>query len=101
MNSTDKPDNTMIMMFNAAGVVAAYVLLSISLWLSTDVPLSTKGFWGMAILLLTLSLVNLVKYRFDNQARFDRINRIEEAKNEKLLEDYVGESYGSDRKDDK
>ncbi len=87
----DKPDNSLIMMLNGAGVVAAYVLLGISLWISTDVPLSTKGFWGIGILMLTLSLVNFVKYRFDNQQRIDRINRIEEAKHEKLLEDYVGE----------
>lgn len=87
----EKPDNTLIMMFNAAGVAAAYILLGISLYLSTDVPLSTKGFWGIGILMLTLSLVNFVKYRFDNQQRTDRINRIEEARNEKLLEDYVGD----------
>ncbi|WP_299727772.1 hypothetical protein [uncultured Tateyamaria sp.] len=90
----EKPDNTLIMMFNLAGVAAAYALLGLSLYLSTDVPLSTKGFWGIGILMLTLSLVNFVKYRFDNQQRIDRINRIEEARNEKLLEDYVG-----DRKD--
>lgn len=89
--TNDKPDNTLIMLFNGAGVVAAYVLLAISLWLSTDVPLATKGYWGIGILLLTLSLVNFVKYRFDNQQRVDRINRIEEARNEKLLEDYVGD----------
>ena len=87
----DKPDNTLIMMFNLAGVAAAYVLLGLSLYLSTDVPLSTKGFWGIGILMLTLSLVNFVKYRFDNQQRIDLINRIEEARNEKLLEEYVGE----------
>lgn len=99
MNMNDKTDNTVIMTFNAVGVAAAYVLLGMSLWLSTEVPLSTKGFWGIAVLLLTLSLVNFVKYRFENQARIDRINRIEEARNEKLLEDYVGESYGPERKD--
>ncbi len=87
----EKPDNTAIMMFNLVGVAAAYVLLGMSLWLSTDVPLSTKGFWGIGILMLTLSLANFVKYRFDNQQRIDRINRIGEARNEKLLEDYVGE----------
>lgn len=87
----EKPDNSLIMMLNGAGVVAAYILLGISLWISTEVPLSTKGFWGIGILMLTLSLVNFVKYRFDNQQRIDRINRIEEAKHEKLLEDYVGE----------
>lgn len=88
----EKPDNTVIMMFNLVGVAAAYILLGMSLWLSTEVPLSTKGFWGIGILMLTLSLVNFVKYRFDNQQRVDRINRIEEARNEKLLEDYVGET---------
>ncbi|MEO9685634.1 MAG: hypothetical protein ABJF86_01975 [Tateyamaria sp.] len=87
----EKPDNSLIMMFNLVGVAAAYVLLGASLWLSTDVPLSTKGFWAIGILMLTLSLVNFVKYRFDNQQRVDRINRIEEARNEKLLEDYVGD----------
>jgi hypothetical protein len=91
MYPNEKPDNTVIMLFNLAGVAAAYILLTISLYMSPEVPLSTKGFWGIGILMLTLSLVNFVKYRFDNQARSDRINRIEEARNEKLLEDYVGD----------
>jgi len=99
MYNHDKTDNSMIMFFNAAGVVAAYLLLALSLYKSVDVPLATKGFWGIGILLLTLSLVNFVKYRFDNQQRIDRINRIEEAKNEKILEDYVGDTFGPDRKD--
>ncbi len=99
MQVQDKPDNTLIMFFNGAGVLAAYVLLALSLYKSVDVPLATKGYWGIGILLLTLSLVNFVKYRFDHQARVDRINRIEEAKNEKLLEDYVGDAYGSDKTD--
>lgn len=89
MNNNDKSDNTLITMFNGAGVAASYLLLGMSLWLSTDVPLATKGFWGIGILLLTLSLVNFVKYRFDNQQRVDRINRIEEARNEKLLEEHM------------
>ncbi len=82
-------DNTLIMIFNGAGVVAAYILLGISLWLSTDVPLSTKGYWGIGILMLTISLVNFVKYRFDAKANEDRIRRIEEAKNEQMLAKYV------------
>ena len=85
----DKNDNTLIMIFNGAGVVAAYVLLGFSLYLSTDVPLSTKGFWGIGILMLTISLVNFVKYRFDAKADNDRIRRIEEAKNEEMLAKYV------------
>ncbi|MCH2068899.1 hypothetical protein [Shimia sp.] len=84
---TDRNDNSTILMLNMAGVALAYVLLGISLWLSTDVPLSTKGYWGMGIVLLTISLINVVKYRFDNQQREDRIRRIEEVRDEKMLEE--------------
>lgn len=84
-------DNNLIIAFNLAGVVAAYVLLGISIYI-TDIPLSAKGFWGIGILMLTLSLVNFVKYRFDARLRDDRIQRLEDAKNEKLLEDYVSDN---------
>lgn len=99
MQNYEKPDNQFIMLFNLAGVIAAYVLLALSLYKSVDVPLATKGYWGIGILLLTLSLVNFVKYRFDNQARIDRINLIEEARNEKLLEDYVGDVHSAEKRD--
>ncbi|MEL6888688.1 MAG: hypothetical protein AAFO86_08255 [Pseudomonadota bacterium] len=89
--TTDKPDNSLIMVLNGAGVAIAYILLGLSLWLSTDVPLATKGYWAIGILLLTLSLVNFVKYRFDNQMRQDRVKKIEDAKTEKLLSEYVGD----------
>lgn len=85
----DRNDNTSILFINVGGVIVAYVLLAISLWLSTEVPLSTKGYWGMGIVLLTISLINVVKYRFDWRSSEDRINRIEEARNEKLLEEFV------------
>jgi len=83
-------DNGLIMFVNLLGVGVAYGMLGISLWLSTDVPLSTKGFWAMSVMMLTLALVNFVKYRFDDKMSEDRIQRIEDAKNEKLLSDYVG-----------
>ncbi len=86
---TTQNDNGLILFLNFMGVAAAYVLLGISLWLSPDVPLSTKGYWGMGIVLLTLSLINVVKYRFDARAGEDRIRKIEDAKNEKLLEDVL------------
>lgn len=89
--AVSKSDNALIMFVNGAGVAVAYGMLGISLWLSTEVPLATKGFWGMAVLMLTLALVNFVKYRFDDKLSEDRIQRIEDAKNEKLLSDYVGE----------
>ena len=87
----ERSDNTLIMLINVAGVVIAYGLLALSLYMSTYVPLSTKGYWGMGVLMLTISLINVVKYRFDWRSSEDRIRQIEEAKNEKLLEDYVSE----------
>ncbi|WP_347310575.1 hypothetical protein [Defluviimonas sp. SAOS-178_SWC] len=86
-----KTDAAMIMGLNALGVVAAYTLLAISLYMSVDVPLATKGYWGMGIVLLTLSLINVVKYRFDSRALDDRIRQLEEARNEKLLAEFVTE----------
>lgn len=80
-------DNTLIMLINGAGVAISYGLLAISLWLSTEVPLATKGYWGMGILLLTISLINVVKYRFDWKSSSDRIRKIEEARNERMLEE--------------
>ena len=85
----ERNDNTLIMFLNGAGVAAAYGLLSVSLWLSTDVPLATKGYWGMGIVLLTLSLINVVKYRFDMRLDEDRLKRIEDARNEKMLEEAI------------
>ncbi|MCT4557886.1 MAG: hypothetical protein N4A61_07480 [Pelagimonas sp.] len=87
----DRNENSMIMFINLAGVALAYGLLAISLYLSVDVPLSTKGYWGMGIVLLTISLINVVKYRFDWKSSEDRIRRIEEARNEKLLEEALKE----------
>ncbi len=84
-------DNKLIILLNAAGVIAAYVLLIISLYKSVEVPLATKGFWGIGVLMLTISLVNFVKYLFDARMNNDRIRQLEDAKNEKLLEEFVGE----------
>lgn len=88
----DRNDNSLIMFLNGMGVAIAYGLLGISLWLSTEVPLATKGYWGMGILLLTISLINVVKYRFDAKSSEDRIYRIEEARNEKLLEESLNDT---------
>ena len=80
--------NTLIINFNLLGVIVAYGMLALSIWI-TDIPLSAKGYWGMGVLLLTLSLTNFIKYRIEDRMREDRINRLEDAKNEKLLEEYV------------
>ena len=45
MNSDN---NQIYVIFNAAGVVAALFLLSLSLWLA-PVDIATKGYWGMGI----------------------------------------------------
>jgi hypothetical protein len=87
----NRSDNALIMTFNALAVLVAYGMLAISLYMSPDVPLATKGYWGMGVLMLTLALVNFVKYRFDDRLSEDRIQRIEDAKNEKLLSDYVSD----------
>ena len=86
---SDRNDNTLIMFLNGCGVAIAYGLLGISLWLSTEVPLATKGYWGMGIFMLTLSLVNLVKYRLDERLSHDKLNQLETAKNEKIIQDFI------------
>jgi len=96
MNNFNKSDNGMIIFFNDIGVVVAYGMLALSLYMSPDVPLSTKGYWGIGILLLTLALVNFVKLRFDERLSEDRTTRVEEARNERLLAEYAG---GDDAKD--
>lgn len=91
---TQNNDNNLILFLNFAGVGVAYGLLALSLYMSTDVPLATKGYWGMGILMLTISLINVVKYRFDMKSSADRIRRIEDARNEKMLEDALAEVDG-------
>ena len=85
MNDTS---NAMYITFNAACVVGAVALLCISLWLA-PVDLSTKGYWGMGVLWLSGSLVNLVKYRNDDRMARESITKLENARNEKLIKDYV------------
>jgi hypothetical protein len=91
MFTNNKSDNALIMSINGAGVVIAYGMLALSLYMSPDVPLSTKGYWGIGIMMLTIALINFVKYRFDDRLSEDRLHRLEEAKTEKLLAEYVSE----------
>ena len=81
--------NQTYIMFNTASVGAAYFMLGLSLWLA-PVDLATKGYWAMGILLLTGSLVNLVKYRTDERLSAEMTAKIEKARNEKLISEYVG-----------
>lgn len=81
--------NQTYIMFNTISVGAAYFMLGLSRWLA-PVDLSTKGYWAMGILLLTGSLVNLVKYRTDERLSAEMTAKIEKARNEKLISEYVG-----------
>ena len=80
--------NQTYIMFNSISVGAASFILGLSLWLA-PVDLSTKGYWGMGILLLTGSLENLVKYRTDERLSAEMTAKIEKARNEKLISEYV------------
>lgn len=84
----NQSDNALIILVNAAGVGVAYFMLGLSIWLA-PVDLSTQGYWGIGVLLLTLALVNFVKYRFDARIAKDRLQQLETAKNEKILKDFV------------
>lgn len=88
----DRNDNSLILNLNFGGVFLAYALLGISLWVNDQIPLSTKGFWGMGIVLLSISLINVVKYKFDQRVNADRIKRLEDAKHEKMLEEALKDS---------
>ncbi|MEE9455275.1 MAG: YiaA/YiaB family inner membrane protein [Paracoccaceae bacterium] len=87
MNGNNE-SNGLYTLFNGVGAFISYAMLGGSLWYA-PVDFSTKGYWAMGIILLTISLVNVVKYRLDDRASGDRINKLEAAKTEKILEDYV------------
>lgn len=83
-------NNTVYIMFNAIAVLTAYVMLTLSIWMA-NVDISTKGYWGMGVFLLTCALVNLVKYRLDDRMQQERLYKLETAKNEKIIQDYITE----------
>jgi len=83
-------NNTIYMLFNALGVAFAYIMLAGSIYYA-PVDFSTKGYWAMGIGLLTLALVNVVKYRLEERASGERIAKLEAAKADKILEEYVVE----------
>lgn len=57
---------------DALGIAVAYFMLGLSIWMA-PVDLSTKCFWAIGVFLLTLSLVNFVKYRMEEAAgEFER-----------------------------
>lgn len=86
----NRTENTLIINFNLFGILVSLGMLTLSIWL-TPVALATKGFWAIGVLMLSLALVNFVKYRIEDRIREDRLNRLEDARNEKLLEEYVSD----------
>jgi len=74
--------------FNYACVAVAYAMLGLSLILM-PVDLSTKGYVGMGILFLTGSLITLVKTLQEQRINDQFSSKLERAKHEKILEDYV------------
>lgn len=91
MNNQSLTSTQLYVFLNLAGVLIAYAMMCGSLWYA-PVDFSTKGYWAMGILMLSISLINVVKYRFDDMNRQDKIRQLEDAKNDKLLKDYVSES---------
>ncbi len=86
----DITSNNIYILCNGVGVATAYFMLGLSVYFA-PVDLSTKGYWGMGVFLLTLSLVNFVKYRMDERLQANRLAQLENAKNEKIIEDFVRE----------
>ncbi len=82
--------NSIYLIFNGIGVLFAYGMLAGSIYYA-PVDFSTKGYWAMGIGLLTLALVNVVKYRLDDRISEDRISKLEAAKAENILAEYVVE----------
>ncbi len=82
--------NNVYTFMNIGGALIAYAMLGGSLYYA-PVDFSTKGYWAMGILLLTISLINTVKYRLDERNSEDRIAKLEAAKAENILAEYVVE----------
>lgn len=84
-------NNRVYINFNAAAVAVAYIMLGLSLWLA-PINLATKGYWAMGVFLLTASLVNLVKFRMEQHLSDETVSKIEKAKNDKILSEYVAKT---------
>ncbi len=86
----NKSASSVYVTFNGIGVAASYLIMGVSLWFA-PIDLALKGYWAMGIFMLTLSLVNLVKYRMDERQDMDKLTILETAKNEKIIQDFITE----------
>lgn len=74
--------------YNYFCVFIAYAMLAASLFLM-PVNLATKGFIAMGVVFLSGSLVTLVKTLHDLRVSTDVTHKLERAKQDKLLQEYV------------
>lgn len=77
--------------FNYVCVFIAYVMLAASLVL-IPVNIATKGYIAMGVIFLSGSLVTLVKTLHDLRVEREGFSRIERAKQDRLLQEYVANS---------
>ena len=83
--------NQFYIIFNGFCIAVALGLLALSLYIA-DIDLSTKGYWGMGVLFLSGSIVNLVKLKFDERAENELANQVKRAKNEKLVTEFAAKA---------
>ena len=74
--------------YNYACVFIAYIMLSFSLFLM-PINLATKGYLAMGIVFLSGSIVSLVKTLHDLRVQREVSSKLERAKQDQLLKDYV------------
>jgi len=83
--------STLWINYNYVCVGVAYALLGMSVYLM-PVNLATKGYLIMGIVFLSGSLVTLVKTLHDLRVEGDLASKLERAKQDKILQDYVQNS---------
>lgn len=81
-------NNQLYVGFNFACVISAYSMLGGSLFFM-PINFATKGYLAMGILFLTGSLVTLVKTLRDERESRREHEKLERARNEKLLSEYA------------
>ncbi len=74
--------------YNYICVIIAYTMLAVSLVLM-PINLATKGYVAMGVIFLSGSLVSLVKTLHDNRVATEVSQKLERAKQDKLLRDYA------------
>jgi len=74
--------------YNFFCVFLAYAMIGASLFLM-PVNLATKGYLAMGVIFLSGSLITLVKTLHDIRVQTDVASKLERAKQDKLLQEYV------------